>query len=501
MVNDTIAANFKQAHWFRALWETSGNLLFVLDGQGRILESNTIAETVLNPTPNTDLAILFHEKETMAHAVKQCLEQNKLVKVASITLSQGQYANSTTSLHVFPIEEAEGKRIFVIGNSVSNNLDLLEETAKRNDARLQKLSDQLTTVSNELLVKTLQLAEEKNKLSTVINGISEGLLGCDEEGHIIHSNQTAQELLKIPVEDIGNKTFDEICPDIAADMGFVKNEPDNIVKQRLDLRIEEKDIQIIVSPIFDEEQNAIGFVLILHDRTKEAELDRMKSDLISIVSHELRSPLTSIKGYVDLMIGGDLGDIPESMKSYLQIVSVNANRLSALIDDMLDLSRIESGKLNMSFGKVDVKYLCDYVFLTMKPQAQQKSIAFSQQVPQGLAVSGDVDRLQQVVTNLVSNAIKYTMPEGTVTIEAERGHGTVRIAVRDDGVGIREEDQKKLFQKFFRVKDDNTRNIGGTGLGLCIAKSIVEAHNGIIEVVSQKGKGSCFTMELPEYHP
>ncbi len=227
----------------------------------------------------------------------------------------------------------------------------------------------------------------------------------------------------------------------------------------------------------------------------------MKSDLISIVSHELRSPLTSIKGYVDLLITGDLGAIPEEMKDYLSIVSSNANRLAALIDDMLDLSRIETGKLNMSFGKVEIKYLCDFVFLTMKPQVEQKKLQFSVQVEEGLSVSGDQERLQQALTNLVSNAIKYTPNAGSVTIRAHRKNGMVAIDVEDSGLGISPDNQKKLFQKFFRVKNEKTRNIGGTGLGLCIAKSIVEAHDGCIELESEEGKGSRFSLTLPVFNP
>jgi signal transduction histidine kinase len=498
-MSKTLATSLKQNNWFQMLWETANNPLFILDENGVIQECNSLAEALTEAKEGIPFASLFVETQDIHQVLETCQTKNEMIRLDSLTLSN---PNLTASgLCVFPVNEDEHQFFLASLKTFSHDLNALEETARSNDARLQKLSNQLTTVSNELLVKTLQLAEEKNKLSTVINGISEGLIGCDQEGHIIHCNQSANELLNLGEEEVQTQTFQDLNPEIAVAIGYKPNEPESIIKSPVDITYGAKEIQITPSLISDKNQVPIGFVLILRDRTKEAELDRMKSDLISIVSHELRSPLTSIKGYVDLMTGGDLGEIPQTMQSYLHIVSANANRLSALIDDMLDLSRIESGKLSMSFGKVDVKYLCDYVFLTMKPQAEQKKIHFSQNVPSGLAVSGDVDRLQQVLTNLVSNAIKYTPENGTVQIEASRQQETIQIKVCDSGIGISEEDQKKLFQKFFRVKNEKTRNIGGTGLGLCIAKSIVEAHEGAIQVESKEEKGSCFVIELLEYHP
>jgi len=348
-------------------------------------------------------------------------------------------------------------------------------------------------------VKTWQLAEEKNKLATIINGVSEGLLGCNDKGVIIHSNKTAKALLRITDDDVASKTFPEICPDIATTLGLKKDAPFWLAVQRVNVTVHEKEIQIFASPIDDEQGCPIGFVLIIHDRTKEAQLDNMKSDLISIVSHELRSPLTSIKGYIDLMMAGDFGEIPKTMSGYLNIISSNANRLAALIDDMLDLSRIESGKLTMTFGKVDVKYLCDYVFLTMKLQAEQKSIEFISTVQEGLAVSGDVDRLQQVITNLVSNAIKYT-PEGgrvSVSVSADEQKGVTVCSVCDTGMGIPSEDLSHIFDKFFRVRANN-KMAKGTGLGLTLVKHIVETvHDGKLTVASEEGHGSTFSFEIP----
>ncbi len=210
-------------------------------------------------------------------------------------------------------------------------------------------------------------------------------------------------------------------------------------------------------------------------------------------------PLTSIEGYVELLLSGNAGGLNESLRNYLSIVLSNANRLSNLIDNMLDLSRFEAGKMAMTFSKVDIKFLCDYIFTTMKPQAEKKNLTFQLQADSTGAVSGDLDRLQQALTNIISNAIKYTPENGIVTVQTGRRNGRIYIAVQDTGIGISAGQQKKIFQKFFRVKNDKTKNIGGTGLGLCIVKSIVESHHGRIHFESVEDQGSTFTIELPVY--
>ncbi|MDX9752522.1 MAG: ATP-binding protein [bacterium] len=479
-------------------WDRSSNPFLLLDRAGWIQAYNPAASALLGPLDSTtSFSQLLSEQAAFLPLLQQCLTQKHPVSAGTVRFRSPSQGEMIVQMEFHPLGESG----LACLTPVTPPLEHLEEAVRRNDARIEKLSVQLRQVSSELLQKTMELAEEKKRLTTVINGIREGLLGCDAQGRLIHYNETARNLLNFSAEEVKTQTFPNLCPAVATAVGFHPGDLSNLVPHRMDITLNHKIIHIIASPISDENKQPIGLVLILHDRTQEAELDQMKDDLISIVSHELRSPLTSIKGYMDLMLGGELGEIPASIQGYLTIVSSNANRLAALIDDMLDLSRIESGKLSMSFGKIEIKYLCDYVYLTMKPLATQKTIEFTQEVQADLAVSGDVDRLQQALTNLVSNAIKYTPEHGRVTIQAFRKDHSICIAVQDSGIGIGEMDQKKLFHKFFRVKNNHTRHIGGTGLGLCITKSIVEAHEGHIHLESKEGEGSCFTMELPDFRP
>ncbi|MEW6237792.1 MAG: ATP-binding protein [Candidatus Omnitrophota bacterium] len=485
--------------FIKPFWETAIEPFILIDGMGVIQDVNPPASRYPDLAPLTSLVEKISEKKALIHALDESYTESELRIVEPLTLSINPKETIQIALRLFPLTQKP--KLFLAGiEKKHGELDLLQETVRLHDQRVEQLSQKLYEVSQELLHTTLQLAEQKNKLNGIITSMNEGLLACDEKGSIIHFNQSAKDLLSLP-DDIRQGSLAELCPALAEAVGFDPQSPRPLIQKSIDFPFKKLELRISTSTIFDEGKHIAGYVMIFEDRTKQAEVDRLKADLISIVSHELRSPLTSIKGYIDLMISGDLGEIPNGMTNYLDIISSNANRLAALIDDMLDLARIESGKLSMSFGKVDVRYLCDYVFLTMKPQAEKKHIRFTMDLKTVLSVSGDVDRLQQALTNLVSNAIKYTAEGGEVSIQAEARDQRLLISVRDTGVGIAAEDQKKLFQRFFRVKNKATRNIGGTGLGLCIAKSIIEAQEGTIYVESAEGQGSCFTIDMPVYHP
>ncbi len=475
--------------------------LLVIDGDGLIVNSNSIAQRVFNLKPGSS----FFDRLTNKDEFIACLDDDFQIKSfegLGFQLTKEKHIDLKLSISNLPSptnQDNEKHYVLTLEQEISD-LDVLKETVKLHDQRVEKLSRRLSEVSQELLQRTIQLAEQKNTLKSIIFCMNEGLLACDDQGMIIQCNESAKQLLNLPDEST-NRHLAEVCQPLDDALKFDPNNPHSFQQRVFDFSLDKRDLRVSCSPIHEKEDCVTGLVMIFEDRTKQAEIDRMKADLISIVSHELRSPLTSIKGYIDLMISGDLGEISDEMAGYLKIISTNANRLAALIDDLLDLDRIESGKLNMTFGKVDVRYLCDYVYLTMKPQAEQKNINFVMDVKPGLAVSGDVDRLQQALTNLVSNAIKYTPESGEVRITTTvLNNHRVHISVKDNGIGISAEDQKKLFQRFFRVKTKATRNIGGTGLGLSISKSIVEAQEGAVYVESKEGEGSTFTIDLPIYH-
>jgi signal transduction histidine kinase/ActR/RegA family two-component response regulator len=262
---------------------------------------------------------------------------------------------------------------------------------------------------------------------------------------------------------------------------------------------ESRYAQAYGAPVLDDDGAFAGRIISLHDNTREMELDRLKTEFISVVSHELRTPLTSIKGYTDLMLSGATGEVNDIQREFLGILQSSANRLSNLINDILDLSRIDAGRMEVKHETVDyVRVVSDHLRL-MKAAADEKEISIDVSFPQNLPmVFGDQDKISQVVSNLLSNAIKYTPEGGWIKLLIEvTGETTVRTCVADSGIGISEDDQKRLFQKFFRADNSLTREAGGTGLGLVIVKSIIEMLGGAIWVQSESGRGSRFYYTLP----
>jgi len=236
---------------------------------------------------------------------------------------------------------------------------------------------------------------------------------------------------------------------------------------------------------------------------KLKELDQMKDDFVSSVSHELRSPLTSIKGYVDFILRGKAGPLNEKLVEYLTIVKNNTSRLGTFINDILDLAKIEARRFELGREAVELPPLVEEMVTFFRPQAEESKIELEAVVPSGLSlVSADSDKLRQVFTNLLSNAFKFTPEGGKVTIEARnsKSGNFVEIAVKDTGIGIAKEDLQRIFDKFQQMKPSGSKakKVKGTGLGLAIVKGIVEAHGGKIWVESELNKGSNFIFTLPK---
>ena len=253
-----------------------------------------------------------------------------------------------------------------------------------------------------------------------------------------------------------------------------------------------------VRAVVDDGGNYIGRVLALRDITAEREIAEMKNEFVSTVSHELRTPLTSIKGYVDLILDGSAGETSEIQKEFLGIVKENSDRLVELINEMLDISRIESGRVHLKVEPLNMGELVRGAVDTFRAVLAQTGRSITVSVSRNLPrVAADRDRVGQVLINLISNALKYSPGGGEVTVSAKREGESVVISVTDHGLGITREDQKRLFTKFYRVDSAMTREIGGTGLGLSICKTILELLGGSIGVRSKSGQGSTFWFSLP----
>lgn len=259
-------------------------------------------------------------------------------------------------------------------------------------------------------------------------------------------------------------------------------------------------IQAHLSPVLTETGEFLGIVTVLRNVTREVEAERAKTDFVSNVSHELRTPLTSIKGYSDLLLCNAVGPLNDQQLQFLKIILSSADRLATLVNDLLDISRIESGRLKLETKPVQMERVLHSVAEMTQPQCDKKNLRLSLNIEPNVGlVLGDENRLTQVVTNLVSNACRYTLEGGSITLALSNSNNTVRVDVSDTGIGITPEDQAKVFQRFYRVNTQVVQEIPGTGLGLPISKMLVEMHGGRMWLESEVGQGSTFTFILPLY--
>jgi two-component system phosphate regulon sensor histidine kinase PhoR len=259
----------------------------------------------------------------------------------------------------------------------------------------------------------------------------------------------------------------------------------------------ERWLQINAAALASIDRRKLGTILVFHDLTRLKQLERQREEFVANVSHELRTPLSLIKGYVETLLDG-ARDNPEVAERFLKIIERNTQRLDFLIQDLLTISALESGRMQLDSAPVNLPALVEKVFADLNSKAATKPISLVNELPE-LTAHGDANRLDQVFANLVDNAIKYGRAGGGVTVGGKKLDGErLEIFVRDDGPGIPPESLDRVFERFYRVDKARSRDQGGTGLGLAIVKHIVQAHGGEVRVESELGKGATFFFTLPK---
>ena len=373
------------------------------------------------------------------------------------------------------------------------------------------ITEQAERVGN--LLRTVQAEDSKNK--AIIEGIADGVLVIDADHTIQLVNSVAARMLGTTKERLMNQTLDiisrlltaETDRQIGAELYKIVTTQENklhqeATKQPLLARIDVdgKAIVVLLTAItFAAHASAPPSTLVvLRDISREAELDRIKDEFISTVSHELRTPMTPIKGYTDLLIQGKVGPLDERQRRFLQIIKSNADRLDDLVNDILDISRLDADRVKLDRQVVDLAALVHAILPSFEYQLAEKNLTLTLDIPAGLPPAyADPDRVTQILVNLISNGTKYTRMDDKIDVRVSLQDEYLRVDVRDTGLGISAEDQKHVFERFFRAERDASSLVDGTGLGLPIAKMFVELMGGEIWVESELGAGSTFSFTLP----
>lgn len=372
-----------------------------------------------------------------------------------------------------------------------------------------QLGRAINAMADSLQNQMEAVRESEKRLSSVLDKVISGVMLVDAAGIVRLANRKAADMLGHSAGGLRGRSCADIGgpPELSGLIrrSLAEREP---VREELAFHYPaERVIEANLVPIGAREAEA-GIVIVLHDITEIRRLERVRSQFAANVSHELRTPVAAIRGYAETLKAGALDD-PETSGAFLQIIIEESHRLGRLIEDILDLSKIESKQVSMQFAPVDLHAFIGKTIGTVQPAADEQNIRLSWQVEEDLHIEADEDKLRQILLNLLTNAIAYTPEGGSVRVTARvvptAGEGVedekVQIEVRDTGIGIPRKDLPRIFERFYRVDKARSRGSGGTGLGLSIVKHLVDLHGGAIRVESMPGAGSAFTVELPVIQP
>ncbi|MBN1504540.1 MAG: HAMP domain-containing protein [Candidatus Eisenbacteria bacterium] len=360
------------------------------------------------------------------------------------------------------------------------------------------LSNALRHMSDQVRLRLQEVVSSRSRLEAVLLSMFDGVMVVDASGTILLMNETLRSLLGVVGDPAGRKPLEVVRnADIQEVVDTTLRHAGGVEARELTLVVPvERTLLVHATPVVQEGKSE-GAVLVFHDISELRRLEKVRQDFVANISHELRTPVCSIKGYAETLLDGALDD-REHARDFLNIIHSDSERLARLIDDILDISRIESGGLRMEPKPCSLGEILRRAVSALEKPAGEKRIRLTVDVPANLpAVIADQNRIDQVLSNLLDNALKYTESGGTVTVTARQHDGHVRVDVTDTGVGILEKDLTRVFERFYRVAGQQSSERAGTGLGLSIVKHIVQAHGGQVSAQSVYGRGSTFSFTLP----
>ena len=370
------------------------------------------------------------------------------------------------------------------------------ETNGRGD-ELDDLARAFNATAARLAETIRVLSDERNREATILGSMIEGVAVISGRERVLYSNRAFSQILGLEGQAVEDRPLIEVVRHtgllavIKQALSAEKQQVSEIVVGT----VRPRSFAVTATPV--RAGGASGAVLVLHEISELRRLERVRQDFVANVSHEFRTPLTAIQGFAETLLSGALDD-PANRRRFVEIIRDHATRLARLTEDLLELSRIEAGELKLEFQPVSVRQLVDSCVETVSLKAGTKQLELKVSVSEDLPdLRGDANRLQEVLQNLLDNAVQYTPPGGRIEVTASNSNKQIVITVADTGIGIPQAEQSRIFERFYRVDAARSREAGGTGLGLSIARHIVEVHGGRLWVESTVGEGSRFHFSIP----
>ena len=381
------------------------------------------------------------------------------------------------------------------------NGDLSHRLTPPQTEEMGGLADAMNQMAAQLNDRIETIIRQRNQLETVLASMLEGVIAIDTEERIVSINQTAARLFEKEPADCQGKSIQEIIRSPALQQ-FIRAAISNTNPTEEDITVfqnEERVIGVKGSPIFDANQDQIGTLVVFHDVTQLRRLENMRRDFVANVSHEIKTPLTAIKGFVETLQQGKV-EKKQEKERFLGIIQKHVDRLDAIIEDLLALSRIEQedDKKEIQFESVKIADVFQAAIQLCQPKAEKQNIHINLDCEKDTTALLDPALIEQAVVNLLDNAIKFSEPGSTIHVKSHHQGNEMILSVQDQGIGIAQKHLPRLFERFYRVDKARSRSMGGTGLGLAIVKHIAQAHGGHLTVDSKLGEGSHFSIHIPQ---
>ncbi len=364
---------------------------------------------------------------------------------------------------------------------------------------LMTLVRSINQLAGSLQRRVEGLARARSEQDAILRTMVEGVVTVDSSGRIRRVNAAARELLDASQEVLEGALIGEVAqhPDLRRCIGDAMRAEGSTSVTAQTGGVSDKMLVIHASPLVEEQGAAPGRLLVIHDVTRLEKLENVRRDFVANVSHELRTPITSIKGFVETLLDGAVDD-PVLSKKFLAIVGRQADRLNMILTDLLTLAKLEvGGDVRVEIEEKNLRDLVQVAVDECSHRAQAKDMSLTSEVDASLIVRANPSLVEQALVNLIDNAIKYTEPKGLVKVEVRRAEGCAEIRVSDTGPGIEGHHLSRLFERFYRIDQGRSRQLGGTGLGLAIVKHIAQVHGGRVSVESEVGQGTSFSLFLP----